>query len=143
MTLQEEIEKVRKSDMKLLNSSKLQNIENSMKYHYIELMALTDFLRQSDSHDQHSRQKLKIKVDNAMQKTLDVHQNPKKCDRILICEGKTNSKNLPVCGWGCMIHFVLKCLRAAFSTGRVLVLNRKSFGLNQHFLPLSRTCNIG
>ena len=143
MTLQEEIEKVRKSDMKLLNSSKLQSIENSMKYHYIELMALTDFLRQSDSHDQHSRQKLKIKINNAMQKTLDVHQNPKKCDRILICEGKTNSKNLPVCGWGCMIHFVLKCFRAAFSTGRVLVLNRKSFGLNQHFLPLSRTCNIG
>ena len=40
-----------------------------------------------------------------------------------------------------MIHFASKCFQAAYSSGRMLVLDEDFFGLKPHFEPLSDKCN--
>jgi hypothetical protein len=43
-----------------------------------------------------------------------------------------------------MIHHVIYCLMAAFASQRMLIIDEpeKSFVLDNHFLPLSNTCNF-
>ena len=66
-----------------------------------------------------------------------------RCARLLFCEGKTNSKHVPICGWGCMLHHAMKCFQAAFSSNRVLVIDEKLFALSKHFKPLlSNNCSF-
>ena len=69
-------------------------------------------------------------------------QNPLDCNeaKLLICQGRLNSRGTQNCGWGCMIHFASKCFQAAYASGRMLVLDEEFFGLKSHFKPLSSSC---
>ena len=69
-------------------------------------------------------------------------QNPADCNeaKLLICQGRLNSRGTQNCGWGCMTHFASKCFQAAYASGRMLVLDEEFFGLKSHFKPLSNSC---
>ena len=97
------MKKVRKSNLNLLNLTKINEIETSMKYHYVEIMSQMDLLKKSDSQDK-LRQKYRKETSEVIQQAIHKHQNPNNCQRLLLCEGKMNSKKVQICGWGCMIH---------------------------------------
>lgn len=119
-----------------------QEIHDTFRDHYLESSALLDSLRDSDGFES-QRQSILFKLHLEIQETIKKMQNPPNClkeAKILKCNPKINSRNTQSCGFGCMIHFASKCLQAAYSSGRTMVLDENFFGLKNHFLPVSETC---
>ena len=108
--LQKDLKSLKKTKLEFFNSKKIKEIETSMNLHYIELMSLMDELKSSDSHNS-LRKLISVHTSKAVQNAIDKSQNTDKCNRILLCEGKYNSRKTPICGWGCMMHHLLKCFR--------------------------------
>lgn len=134
---QEYLERLKKSN----HNIDLTNIEDCIHSNYLETSALIDQFRTFDGLESQRNQALKS-VQDEIQEKLKALQNPVNCKQasVLICEGKVNSRQTQSCGWGCMVHFAAKCLQAAYSSQRTMILNASFFGLDQYFMPLSDTC---
>lgn len=105
---------------------------------FYEVLARHELLRELDGYDTY-RQKLTQFTSDLIQAKLWQNQNPEKCSnaKTLVCYFNTHRN-----GWGCMVHHAAYCLMAALASGRMLVIDKTEevFGLEHHFLPLSRNC---
>ena len=116
-----ELSKIRKSSINFVHSEKLDKVEKIVRNHYIETSALLDDIKTKDGLQNKRIETLK-KLTQEVYENIETLQNPKNCQNVdtLICQGRMNSRNTQICGWGCMIHFAAKCFQAAYSTGLFL-----------------------
>ena len=60
-----------------------------------------------------------------IQEQISIMQNPKDCKnaRILVCANKyyQNKAPEPICGWGCLVIQLLRCVKMALTDNRMLV----------------------